>query len=206
MIKKEKYKQIIIIAAIILTIIVGIIIYFTNNFTKEEDFLEDINEEENIVNEVTINTIIDEEVKPDIVVHVTGQVVNPGIVKVKDGSRVIDAIEAAGGATSDAKLDLINLAYVLEDGIKIYVPSNKDEEEFQIQTNTSNTNKPLRVNINTATVNELEKLPGIGTSIAQRIVTYRTENGKFNTIEDLKNVSGIGESKLNNIRAYVYVK
>lgn len=161
--------------------------------------------------EVKVSNIIEEE-KVEIVVHITGQVVNQGIVKLEEGSRVIDAIEAAGGATPDANLAKINLAYLLEDGMKLYVPSVKDKEEEEYVSN-SNTNgkngdskQVLKVNINMATSEELQKLPGIGEAMASRIITYRKENGKFSKLEDLKNVSGIGEAKFNNIKNYIYVK
>lgn len=151
-----------------------------------------------------------EEQKIQIIVHITGQVVNNGIVKLDEGTRVIDAIEAAGGATEKADLSKINLAYLLEDGMKIYVPSINDEEDLDSITSSSGTSKNnkevLKVNINTATSEELQKLPGIGESIANRIITYRKENGKFKEIEDLKNVSGIGEAKFNNIKSYIFVK
>lgn len=147
-----------------------------------------------------------------IVVHITGQVVNQGIVKLEEGSRVIDAIEAAGGAKADANLSKINLAYLLEDGMKLYVPSVKDKEDEEYISSsssngeTTNSKEALKVNINTATSEELQKLPGIGASMASRIITYRKENGKFSKIEDLKNVSGIGDAKFNNIKSYIYVK
>lgn len=144
--------------------------------------------------------------------HVTGQVVNQGIVKLKEGSRVINAIEEAGGVTPQADLTKINLAYLLEDGMKLYVPSinDKQEEEYVSSSNTNrqsaNSKQILRININTATNEELQKLPGIGEAMASRIITYRKENGKFTKIEDLKNVSGIGEAKFNNIKNYIYIK
>lgn len=142
--------------------------------------------------------------------HITGQVVNQGVVKVEEGERVIDAIEAAGGATPEANLSKINLAYLLEDGMKIYIPSVNDVEEIEYVTNSSGTleseSKDVKVNINTATSEELQNLPGIGESIANRIIAYRKENGKFSKIEDLKNVSGIGDAKFNNIKSYIFVK
>lgn len=211
MIKKENYKQILIIGGLLLTIIIGAISYLISNnyFENQDEFssFEEISSEQ-IINEEVENDKTVEEEKQEIVVHITGQVVNPGIVKLKDGARVIDAIEAAGGATQEANLSLINLAYILEDGMKIYVPSIKDKEEIEIVSSqrSNGSNKVVRVNINTASSTELEKLPGVGSSIASRIIAYRTENGKFSTIEDLKNVNGIGESKFNNIKAYVYVK
>lgn len=156
--------------------------------------------------------IVIEEEKVEIVVHITGQVVNQGIVKLEEGSRVIDAIEAAGGATPEANLAKINLAYLLEDGMKLYVPSvnDKEEEEQNLSSSTNeqsgNNKQVLKVNINTATSEELQKLPGIGEAMASRIITYRKENGKFSKSEDLKNVSGIGDAKFNNIKGYIYVK
>ncbi len=192
-----------IICGLIGAIIVGVCSYFYLNKDEDYSYLEVSNEE------AQVNNVVEEKVE-EIVVHITGQVVNQGIVKLAEGARVIDAIEAAGGTTPEADLSKINLAYVLEDGTKIYVPSVKDEEDAEHTSSTSittsNNNKILKVNINTATSSELEKLPGIGTSIANRIITYRKENGKFSKIEDLKNVSGIGEAKFNNIKSYIYVK
>lgn len=95
--------------------------------------------------------------------------------------------------------------------MKIHIPSVNDKEEEEYissnETNKSqNSKETLKVNINTATSEELEKLPGIGQAMASRIVTYRKENGKFSKIEDIKNVSGIGDAKFNNIKSYIYVK
>jgi len=188
----------------LITIIICIVVYFYQNKEEDYSYLE-------ISNEAPVNINMIEEEKIEIVVHITGQVVNQGVVKVEEGARVIDAIEAAGGATGEADLSKINLAYLLEDGMKIYVPSINDEEETEFVTSSSgvsenNEKDTLKVNINTATNEELQKLPGVGESIANRIVIYRKENGKFNTIEDLKNVSGIGDAKFNNIKSYVFVK
>ncbi len=158
-----------------------------------------------------VRNVIEEEVA-EIVVHITGQVMNQGIVKLAEGARVIDAIEAAGGATPEANLSKINLAYLLEDGIKLYIPSvnDKEEEEYISSSSangqTENNKEVLKVNINTSTSEELQKLPGIGEAMASRIIAYRKENGKFSKIEDLKNVSGIGDAKFNNIKSYIYVK
>ena len=199
----KNYKQILIICGLIVVIIVCTVIYFYQNKNEDYSYLE-------MSNDISQTNII-EEVKAQIVVHITGQVVNPGVVKVDEGARIIDAIEAAGGATAEANLSKINLAYVLEDGMKIYVPSINEVEEIEYVTSSSgnedkSTNKTIKVNINTATSEELQSLPGIGESIANRIITYRKENGKFSKIEDLTNVSGIGEAKFNNIKSYVFVK
>lgn len=201
----KSYKQILIICGLIGAIIIGVCSYFYLNKDEDYSYLEVQNEE------VIASNIVEEE-KKEIVVHIIGQVVKQGIVKLEEGARVIDAIEAAGGATPEANLAKVNLAYVLEDGSKLYIPSvnDKEEEEYVVTSNASRQNdienKTLRVNINTATSEELQKLPGIGEAMASRIIIYRKENGKFSKIEDMKNVSGIGEAKFNNIKNYIYVK
>ena len=107
------------------------------------------------------------------------------------------------------------MAYVLSDAQKIYIPSVNDTENKNFITEGVGENKQeynigdsdkIMVNINTANELELEKVPGIGSVLAKRIVEYRKENGKFNSIEDIKNVTGIGSSKFNNIKNYICVK
>ncbi len=197
----KSYKQILIICGLILAIIIGIMIYFYKN-TEDYSYLEVSNSNEEKIEVMEVQ---------NIVIHITGQVVNQGVVKLKEGARVIDAIEAAGGATLEANLSKVNLAYLLEDGMQIHIPSiNDEEEEEYISSSEVSKNKgskeATKVNINIATSEELQKLPGIGESMAARIIAYRKENGKFTKIEDLKNVSGIGEAKFNNIKNYIYIK
>ena len=209
---KINKKQMIIL--LIITIFVGFIIYYfyinynedNSDFLYLEENIEEINVENNEI-KVEENIVINE-----IVIHITGQVVNSGIVKLKENSRIIDAIEAAGGVTSDADLNKINLAFILSDGQKVYIPSVDDEEvkgyvlEGSGESLEEEGELGQSVNINTATSQQLQKLPGIGESIANRIISYRNSNGKFEKIEDLKNVSGIGEAKFNNIKEYICVK
>lgn len=148
-----------------------------------------------------------------IMVHVTGQVHDEGVVVLDEGSRIVDAIEAAGGETDDADLAKLNLAYVLNDGEKIYVPSKSEQnEEIDYVTTSSGdslggsmSKETSIININTAGQAELMELPGIGESIANKIIAYREENGKFKTIEDIKNVPGIGDSKFANIKDMIKV-
>ena len=125
----------------------------------------------------------------------------------------------AGGLKEDADLKQINLAYVLEDGMKINIPSknestNESRNEASNNTenyiikenlNLSNNAKISKVNINSATQTELETLPGIGPSTALKIINYRKEKGKFNKIEDIKNVNGIGEIKFNKIKEFIKI-
>ena len=203
---------------IIITIIVGIgVMYFiynklgTNSQEIEENIL--VQNNSNSAKEET------EQEKEQIIVHITGAVKEPGIVRLDEGSRMEDAIEKAGGLTEDADISDVNLAYVLEDGIKIKIPSNLDieGEEQEIitddigknitqETETANGNSENQININKATETELESLPGIGAELASRIVEYRNQNGKFSSCEDIKNVSGIGDSKYEKLKDLICVK
>lgn len=152
-----------------------------------------------------------------IIVHITGEVKNTGILVLKEEARIADAIESAGGATEEADLNKINLAYTLKDGQKIYIPNKEDEENIAYITEGSGNNvsvengdesemkEKINININTASQAELEELPGIGEAIASRIIEYREENGTFNKIEDLLNVKGIGDAKFAEIKEYVVV-
>ena len=150
-------------------------------------------------------------------VHIIGGVAKPGVVKIKEGGRIEDAIEAAGGLTEDSDISNVNLAYVLDDGVKVKIPTIDDESKETEETyisEDSGKNVILQedekagsiVNINKATQTELETLPGIGPSLAGRIISYREQNGKFKKVEDIKNVAGIGDSKFENIKDFIKVK
>lgn len=213
-----KNKKIIsIIIAIIILIVIGIY-FIINNFEKNKNEFEisNIEFEENKIE--NINAEIEE--KSQIIVHIAGEILNPGVISLDEGARIIDAINKAGGITNEADLSKVNLAYILEDAQKIYIPNVNEKEIIENMSSeivksgstqeNSNTGEKLKngekININTATQKELQKLTGIGESIALRIINYRKENGKFNTIEDIKNVSGIGESKFNKIKNNIIVK
>ena len=128
-----------------------------------------------------------------IVIHVSGAVVRPGLVTVPVDARVADAVAAAGGATADADLGTINLAAPLNDGEQIIVP-------VPGQPSTGSESVTVGVDLNRATADELEALPGVGPVLAARIVAYRDLNGPFTTVEDLLDVGGIGEAKLAAMR------
>ncbi len=145
-----------------------------------------------------------------VVVHVAGAVAQPGVYHLPPGSRVVDALEAAGGALPDAALDALNLAQPVEDGQRLWVPVRGEPTPTtalsQRETPTPEASSSrLRLDLNTATAQELEALPGIGPVLAQRIVAYRAQYGPFRTVEDLLAVRGIGPVLLEKIRPYVYV-
>ncbi len=150
-----------------------------------------------------------------IQVHVTGAVNHPGVYLLPQKSRIHDALEAAGGFTSDANEQGINLVAPLEDGRQIWVPYLKITENDSTVDNTSqsqeftsdsSTSQTLHlININTATREELETLPGIGPVIAEAIITYRETKGEFTRIEDIQKVSGIGPATFDDIKTHITV-
>lgn len=141
---------------------------------------------------------------PDgIVVHVTGWVARPGVVRVAAGARVGDALAAAGGVRPGAALEAVNLAETLVDGQQVVVPGPGQEMPAPQGNGPDGSGGPIR--LNTATARQLEDLPGVGPVLAERIVAHRETNGPFETVEDLLEVAGIGEAKLASIRDLVAV-
>ena len=216
-IKYQKIVLIIIISIITLGVAYYAYIMKTNDeFDMEEQnlLIEESKREEN-------SEIKEENTK--IVVHVSGAVKSEGIVELDKNSRVADAIEAAGGVSQNAYMKDINLASILEDGMKVYIPTNEEVEKQKENSNyISNANTDIiaknsqenktgatktnsKVNINTATKEELDTLPGIGESTANKIINYRKENGNFKSIDEIKEVSGIGDSKFEQIKDLIEI-
>ncbi len=139
-----------------------------------------------------------------ILVDVSGWVRRPGVYEFHEGDRVIDAIQAAGGARSGAALDSLNLAAPLSDGSQVLVPRSAAGGASPGSPPATGVASG-KVNINTASATELEALPGIGEVLAQRIVDYLTQNGPFTSVDQLLDVSGIGDSILAEIRDSVTV-
>ena len=144
-----------------------------------------------------------------ILVHVAGKVRRPGVYEFREGDRVIDAIDAAGGARGDAALDELNLAAPLTDGSQVLVPGRSAAAPAPIGEGSTTSGAAdattAKINVNTADAAELEELPGIGEVLSQAIVDYRVENGPFSSVDELEDVSGIGPSILEDVRDLVGV-
>jgi len=140
-----------------------------------------------------------------IVVYVSGAVQSPGVYELSDGARVDDAVQAAGGPAADADLARVNLAKRLRDEEQVYVPRVGETSPPVPPAGTTGGSAGGKININAATVAELETLPGVGPALAQRIVEYREEHGPFARIEDIKKVSGIGDKMFERIKDLITV-
>lgn len=153
----------------------------------------------------------DFEEKTKIFVHVCGAVVIPGVYEVSQDARVIDAVTMAGGCREDASSDSLNLAGKLTDGQQIYIPTKEEVANSSIRWNQTaqndevNSAKEPMININTAGKEELMTLPGIGEAKAESILLYRQENGSFQKIEDIQQISGIKEAAFEKIKDRITV-
>jgi competence protein ComEA len=144
---------------------------------------------------------------PPMVIYITGEVVSPGLYYLSPGSRIVDAVDAAGGLTDSAETQSLNLAQLLTDGIQIKVPgliennlaAPGDTEQPGAQTEIA------LININTASQVELDVLPEIGPHLAGEIIAYRQVNGPFVSIDDILNVSGVGSATYDAIRNLITV-
>ncbi|MDR1184538.1 MAG: helix-hairpin-helix domain-containing protein [Coriobacteriales bacterium] len=159
-----------------------------------------------------------------LTIYLTGSVINPGVYELRQGARLNDAVGLAGGLAEGSATNYINLAVLLQDGQHFHIPSQEEIESGEaarIETNGATGSTGIlgtagsgsvgvsqgeqKVNINTADSTQLESLPGIGVATAQRIIAYREKNGNFASIEELKNVSGIGEKKYEELADKVCV-
>jgi competence protein ComEA len=138
-----------------------------------------------------------------VAVYVTGAVQNPGVYYLPGESRVEDALEAAGGPTADADLDRVNLAQRVHDEDQIYFPEMG--EDGVPASSTGGSTEGL-IDINTASADELEQLPGIGPALAQSIIDHRESRGPFSSIEEIMDVQGIGQGVFEDVRELITVR
>lgn len=180
---KENKEILIKVAASALLVVAAFFVFVASGNNKEESLAK----EQEIISEP-------EPVKTMIMVDIGGEVVSPMVVELEEGSRVEDAIKAAGGVTGNADLTEINRADFLEDGDKILIPSKQETTTDSLSKGGGySLYSDSRININTAGSEELQMLDGVGPVTAQKIIDYRETNGSFKSIEDIKNVSGIGD-------------
>lgn len=218
----EKYKKIIIIVLIVLFILIGLIV---NLFSKSKEEIEDTLDIEKIEEKVEEKNQEEKKVKVDI----KGFIKNPGVYELSSENRVLDVIEKAGGLLENANTEYLNLSKKVLDEMVIIIYSNDeinqlketDERNIKLENdayidktsvvnNTSSNNNstfekatPSIVSINTGTKDELMTLNGIGEAKAKLIIEYRESNGGFKSIEEIKNIKGIGDSVYSKIKEYI---
>ena len=180
-----------------LLVILGIGINFRDQFIEKETLQSRAVIVESNVGSTEKN---DTQVNSEVTIDISGEVVNPGVYKLENGAILGDAIAMAGGLGTKANLKWINKnlnrAEKLYDGQKIYIPNVVDDEKVILGVSTT---KNI-VRINTASLEDLDTLNGVGPSIAQRIIDYRTENGGFKSVEEIKLVPGIGDKMFEKIK------
>lgn len=228
---EEHKKQIIILLGSILGIVIGFLVYYCihyNEIRKEKRNIENIPIELSLKKEDKVEKREEQE-KILVTVDLKGAVKNPGVYEVEEGKRIQDVIEMASGLNENADISMINLSKKVTDEMVIIIYTkeeienlNKKETEKSMQNTCPETpiindgciniqqpqeeNKEnKKISINEANIEELMTLPGIGESKAQAIIKYREENGAFQTIEEIKNVSGIGEAVFAKMESYIIV-
>ena len=217
-------KHLIIIIVVFFIGITGVVFYMNKSNDSELvdcDTQTSYSEEDNNDSKKTLDknnnsndvrTSSEDNKNKKIYVHICGEVNEPGVYELKEDARVIDAIEAAKGLTQAASQQSVNQAEKLEDSEQIYIPSIKEVKENVNQSvKSSDSNSSInnaengKININTASQEELTTLPGIGVAKAQKIIAYRQQNGSFSKIEDIMKISGIKEGLFNKISENITV-
>ena len=208
----KKIKSIIGVILIIIccttVIIVKNNIGFKENMyiVSESEFVNYDNNFENTNNDTLVN---EEKENEMITIYISGQVNNPGVVSVENDKRLIDAIEILGGTTKDADLNRVNMALKVEDEGHYIIPKIGEEVlDNSLQNNIKQYGDESignKININTASISELDDLPGVGEATANKIYKYREENGNFKSIEEIKSVNGIGDKKYEDIKDLISI-
>jgi competence protein ComEA len=188
------------IAVMVLLIIIIVYLFIRSDVQNDIAFEETSSP---LIKETSQNTNLANEEPIIMMVDVKGAVKIPGVYVAEEGQRVIDMIKNAGGFTDKADQNQVNLAQYVEDEMVIHVPNLGDSENLQIGSNLSQNNL---VNINKASESELQTLPGIGPSKALAIIEYRDTNGGFQSVDDIKKISGIGEKTFEKLEPHISIK
>lgn len=208
-------KKVFIILAGIITILVVTIFFIVNNNQDKNNEVVETTKEENIEKNKE-----DKEIEPisTVVVDIKGMVANPGVYEVENTARVNDVISLAGGLLENADTSSINLAKTVQDEMTIIIYSSEEALEkykkevcicdcsyIENDACIKEENEDILIDINTCTVDDLLAINGIGKAKAEAIINYRNEHGNFNSIDEVKNVSGIGDALFEKIKAYIKV-
>ena len=193
-----KRKEIISITIILVLVIIILFQSFHNDKEIEINESNIIEKKESKLKEVDIEKII---------VDIKGEINKPGIYEMNNGNRIIDVITKAGGLTKSADTNSINLSEKIVDEMVIIIPTLNinNTSELTDKKVINDLPKDKRISINTASIDELMTIKGIGTTKAKKIIEYRNKNGKFKKIEDIKKVSGIGNSTFEKIKNYIKI-
>lgn len=205
-----------IISLVLILLICPIALIIKDNLTSKEEICV-LTEENNMSQEIDnkkekVTQKEDSNISnKQITVYVSGEVKKSGVVTLKEGDRLARAVEKLGGTTADADLNQVNLAIRVEDEKHYIIPkmgekiNNKETLEKVNNMNENFTEKSNKININTATIEQLDELPGVGEATANKIVNHRDENGEFKSIEDIKNVNGIGDKKFEDMKELICI-
>ncbi len=203
---KESIKK----AALPVTVMAALLIFWISG-ANEDNKIEEVN---NMPNDVAIEqsseglgleTQNSTNTKMFIYVDIGGCVYNPGVYKIEAGTRLFQVIEKAGGLTDAADLDSINQAEEVYDGQKILIYAKSTEDDLVAGSSAYAQNSNGKININRADASQLQEIPGVGPVTSQSIIDYRESVGKFKSIEDIKNVSGIGEKTFEKLKEHITV-
>lgn len=214
------YKKFIGILILLIISITFIFLKYDDNKNKvfKDEYMKEIFVEENIdelekedipSNSEVVSNNIKENNSTDVVVEIKGEVKKPDVYTLKDGSIIKDLIDIAGGITENGDISMINRADILKNHQLIIVPNINDKKEqgdgvkvigAELQSNLNSSNTHSKVNINTADINELKTIKGIGDSKAENIIKYREVNGAFKSIDEIKQVTGIGDKIFENMK------
>ena len=199
---------------LIIALIIGIVIILSRNFVNKKKKDELVFENTSSSVSIEANQLSNKETREKIEnnnttmkVHISGEINKPGVYDIKDNYRLEDLVNDAGGLTNNADINKINLAMKLEDQMHIIIPNKNNQENNQTQdqlVTPTNTNENKKININSADKNSLMTLPNIGDKRAEAIIEYRQRN-KFNKIDDIKNVSGIGDKYFEAMKDMIVV-
>lgn len=203
----EDHKKALVIGGVVLCLCLGSLIYF--NHKKTENIAKTLSHTEkeengNISSDEKNDEIPDETSDEYIIVDIDGAVNNPIMVELPGKSRLDAAINAAGGLAKNADTTKINRAEILRDGQKIYIPKI-GEINYEAKNGNVVGKGGKKVNLNTATSDDLRTINGIGPGMAEKIITYREEHGAFKKLEDLKEINGIGEKTYEKLKNYLKI-